>query len=715
MEYTIGTCNNKSEHDIENGHMKGNRQSRISMFARLNDISIPESPKFTLAELRTPKGPNLVGSNDVGVGVFRGNVYVSDSDGTLTIDSGQQNNSDTPSLIMVSESSIPKESRPSRQFENEFPEVVPLYQSQVVANSAPHESPFVFPPMAVDDLKEEVCRKNPFSEIRDIFLRNHDQIKLQTETSKSPARQEIENKMEGVSETKRQVTLIPLKRISTSPRSDGDEREFGIEFGPNGSLHMTRKLTQTELPMTDYNMIETISKQLTQTVEHGDKIGLTVLNLDQLFSKHENSLGTVLGRAPRILSLISMYGNEKWFRVCCNLQGRTLPWQPMIVLFVWVFFLFLMHTQGLGLVSGFGWKLSSWMYKVLGVSVGFLLKQHATVANERWIEARKVWEDIIDTTRSLVMVLASTTECRKLLREAVSHVVACPICIKNYVMGINNEVWRSELMMVLPQQNCDRLMKCRKRTRATFCLYACQRVVETMIKFQLLSRPVVRDINPRILKLSHFCGDCARIRYTQVPYGYFLHIRLLLLVYLMFLPLLLMGIKGITWNAIILYLLLISYSYAGLESMATEILNPFDRDESDHPLDLYCYLNVSDTRFMVGRGFGERSNFVKAFEKNVIPTLQKWLKLNIPNYIPILQMGRRPKERRKSYFYPKIKKPEPVTQASNIPFDQLNELIYELYSEEKMEKEERARKKRIREHRKQLHAAEEDKLLTYLL
>merc|ERR1719285_1020066 len=103
-----------------------------------------------------------------------------------------------------------------------------------------------------------------------------------------------------------------------------------------------------------------------------------------------------------------------------------------MVLVVWVFCLYLMHTNGLGMVPGFGWKLSSWMYKVLGVSVGFLLKQHATVANERWIEARKVWEDIIDTTRSLVMVLASSTECRKLLREAVSHVVACPICIKNY-------------------------------------------------------------------------------------------------------------------------------------------------------------------------------------------------------------------------------------------------------------------------------------------
>merc|ERR1719285_913048 len=291
-----------------------------------------------------------------------------------------------------------------------------------------------------------------------------------------------------------------------------------------------------------------------------------------------------------------------------------------------------MHTYGIGLISGFGWKLSGWMYKVLGVSVGFLLKQHATVANDRWAEARKVWQDIIDTTRMLVIILASTSECRRLLREAVSHVMGCPICIKNYIMGTDEDAWKLELMMVLPLKNCVRIMKCRKRTRATFCLYACQRVVETLIKYQLLTRPVVRDINPAILKLSKFSGDCSRIRYTQVPYGYFLHIRFLLLVYLMFLPLLLMGFPGITWEVIILYLLLISYSYSGLEGMATEILNPFDRDESDHPLDLYCYLNIFDTRFMIGNELGKKSNFVETVDTQLVPNLQIWLRKNLPDF-----------------------------------------------------------------------------------
>merc|ERR1719383_1234082 len=108
------------------------------------------------------------------------------------------------------------------------------------------------------------------------------------------------------------------------------------------------------------------------------------------------------------------------------------------------------------------------------------------------MEARKVWENIIDTTRTLVIIIASTCECRKLMQEAVSHVLGCPICIKNYVMGIEDKVWKAELMMILPLGNCERVMRCKRRMRATFCLYACQRVVEVMVKFLLLQRAHVR-------------------------------------------------------------------------------------------------------------------------------------------------------------------------------------------------------------------------------
>merc|ERR1719233_891677 len=180
--------------------------------------------------------------------------------------------------------------------------------------------------------------------------------------------------------------------------------------------------------------------------------------------------------------------------------------------------------------------------------------------------------------------------------------------------------------MVLPLRSCERIMQIkRRRTRAIFCLYACQRVIEVMVKHRLILRPLVRDINPRIFKLSKFAGECSRIRWTRVPFQYIVHIRFVLLLYMMFLPLLLMGINGMTWPVLTFYLLLISYAYGGLESMATSILNPFGDEESHLPLDLYCYLNIADSRFILGKDLISRRNFVHTFEKDALPLLtERW-------------------------------------------------------------------------------------------
>jgi len=695
--------------------LSGNAQlkhhpSRISLMSGWNDMSIADSMRFSLANLHTPR------SEDVGLASFRGDVYASESDLTVSMESGQQNFSDEPSfarlakptmrvdlkaepsIIVLSQGSR-IEQRQCKWVETESSEIISITSRHGLAVHSQCEYPCSKPSMSVDKVNEPDDKKRVWSKLTDEIV--CDPKAFENNVTKKSSRacqiclteEEPENKHDKKPVNFKRV--LPLNDISSSQMPKGNEK-----VAIPSTVNSKKSISQVEMLFRNASLVETIERQLSSTLERGEKFGMNILNLDRVFSKHQQSLGTLLGRAPRILSLLSMFGNEKWFRVCCTLQGRTLPWQPMFLLAFWVVALFLLHAYGTGLLYGFDYEVSSWMYRLFGISVGFLLKQHATIANDRWDEARKVWEDIIDTTRTLAIILVSTSECRSLLREAVSHVIGCPICIKNYIMGNDDEAWKLELMMVLPEENCVRIMKCRKRVRATFCLYACQRVVETLIKYELLARPVVRDINPAILKLSQFTGDCSRIRYTQVPYGYFLHIRCLLVLYLMFLPLMLVGIPGIQWEAIIIYLVLISYSYAGLESMATEILNPFDRDESDHPLDLYCYLNIFDMRFMVGDGFDKKTNFVESIDTQVVPNLQAWLRKNVPGYKVIMSISEKIKiwKLRKSKM--KKKKVRLESQIRSIPFDQLSELVYELYTEEKEEQEEHERKRRIREYRK---------------
>merc|ERR1719233_2434073 len=108
-------------------------------------------------------------------------------------------------------------------------------------------------------------------------------------------------------------------------------------------------------------------------------------------------------------------------------------------------------------------------------------------------------------------------------------------------MDVSDDVWISQLKLVLPADECKQLRYYNRRARWTYCLYACQRTVEVMIKERLLSRAASRDINPVLLKLSIAAGNCSRIRMTQMPWSYIMHVRLLLMIYMMLVPLMLIG------------------------------------------------------------------------------------------------------------------------------------------------------------------------------
>jgi len=67
--------------------------------------------------------------------------------------------------------------------------------------------------------------------------------------------------------------------------------------------------------------------------------------------------------------------------------------------------------------------------------------------------------------------------------------------------------------------------------------------------------------------------------------------------------------------------------------MSASILNPFNEGESDHPLDLYCYLILNDVRELTGPQFAEKYSFVKTFDEYYTGRLQHWFKTLHPHKI----------------------------------------------------------------------------------
>jgi len=627
---------------LNNDRREHKSNLRPTLTSRWDDEFLGNKRRFNLVEI-TP----IVSIDGYSFASVKGDSSFGDTDRNCRGDSSQQYDEPSLSMIMLNQGG-PTKAPSDTSSERELFLMNKRHMNHFVADRSRPKKAFVLEDQAfrnrVETHREDrrtrksVEEKFPTETVDELNFDNITEQDLKILIENTPKKARLvyvnEDEKKRPSHIITQGYALPNDKNLTDPeirepKPPESQQYFDLNPPEYKRFEASETAASTEQPLwhqaerlvNDERMVKMVKDKLSWMLQLGKRSKLTIHDIEQVFDEHEQNLGNIFLRAPRLVPLMHMYGQKRYFRVCCSLRGRTFPWQMMLILLCWVWCLYFTHSYGMGEISAFDWRLDGWMYKVLGISVGFLLKQHALCANQRWMEARKVWEDIIDNTRSLIVFLACSSDSPKMMREAVTHILGCPICIKNYLLGTDDSKWKAELMMVLPISSCERIMQIRRRTRAVFCLYACQRVIEVMVKHRLILRPMVRDINPRIFKLAKYAGACSKIRWTRVPYQYIVHIRFVLMMYMMFFPLLLMGISEMTWTLLTFYLLLISYAFAGLESMATSILNPFGESQSHLPLDLYCYLNIADSRFILGKDLLQRRNFVHTFENDALPLL----------------------------------------------------------------------------------------------
>ena len=93
----------------------------------------------------------------------------------------------------------------------------------------------------------------------------------------------------------------------------------------------------------------------------------------------------------------------------------------------------------------------------------------------------------------------------------------------------------------------------------------------------------VHDQNTQLLLV--YVGGCERIRKTPLPFAYVVHLRRALIVYCFTLPFALVDLFG-WWT--LLDVLLVAYTFLGIEEIGVEIEGPFGDDENDLPLEAIC-------------------------------------------------------------------------------------------------------------------------------
>lgn len=222
-------------------------------------------------------------------------------------------------------------------------------------------------------------------------------------------------------------------------------------------------------------------------------------------------------------------------------------------------------------------KLDPTPHTLIGVALGLLLVFRNNASYDRFWEGRKQWGAIVNHARSLVRCAAAFAGPAPDLARLVA---AYARALKQHLRG---EKELAELAPLLPAADLE-AARSSDNPPLTIAFLLAERV-QALASEGRVSQEIARTLEGYIASLTDAQGACERILRTPMPFGYVVHIRQLLTIYLLALPWVL--VEKLGWVAIPTAGL-IAFGLIGIEEIGVEIEDPFGTDPNDLPIDALC-------------------------------------------------------------------------------------------------------------------------------
>lgn len=218
------------------------------------------------------------------------------------------------------------------------------------------------------------------------------------------------------------------------------------------------------------------------------------------------------------------------------------------------------------------------VHSLVGVALGLLLVFRTNASYDRFWEGRKLWGGIVNETRNAALM-------------ASVHLKDAPGLVWRFTRWTALFPWMAistlrsapvfgPVAAELPP--ADRLALESSQHPA---LYSARQM--SLCLAEARERGFITDyvqvaIDRNTQLLVDYLGGCERIRKTPLPFAYVVHLRRALLLYCITLPFALVETFG-WWT--LLDVLLVAYTFLGIEEIGVEIEGPFGNDENDLPLE----------------------------------------------------------------------------------------------------------------------------------
>jgi ion channel-forming bestrophin family protein len=239
-------------------------------------------------------------------------------------------------------------------------------------------------------------------------------------------------------------------------------------------------------------------------------------------------------------------------------------------------------------VPQFHYSMTSTPFVLIGLPLGIFLGFRNTASYDRFWEGRKLWGQLVNTSRSLTRQVLTlfepqpdaTDKSPEAVRAFEVHVVHGLIA---YVHALRHHL-RGEnpfptLEKIVPKEDIDALRG--HENVPVALLHRIGQLVVDARRQKWIHAFHVPVIEQSLTILTDVQGACERIKSTPVPYSYTVLMHRIVAVYCTLLPFGLAETIGFATPAVVLG---VSYALFGLDAIGDEVEQPFGTDVNDLPL-----------------------------------------------------------------------------------------------------------------------------------
>lgn len=227
-----------------------------------------------------------------------------------------------------------------------------------------------------------------------------------------------------------------------------------------------------------------------------------------------------------------------------------------------------------------GIKFTLAPFSILGVAIAIFLGFRNNAGYARYVEARKLWGQLMIASRSLLREVKTTLPDSASVREFARLQIAFAHCLR---MTLRKQPQAEVLAHYLKTGDLQRVLA--SNSPANRILLIMGEWLAVQRRNGQLSDILFISLNDRLNDISAVLAGCERIAYTPIPFAYTLILHRTVYLFCIMLPFaLVVDLHYMTPFISVL----ISYTFISLDCLAEELEEPFGTENNDLPLDAIC-------------------------------------------------------------------------------------------------------------------------------